>query len=154
MRLIPVQRHNVEEAVEASHFPRNIGNSYFPPLQEKWSPEQIADYLEVKDLYPISFQSIYRIIRIDRWRDGFLFFDFLIMPKPRRKCYVTLDSRGVLQGKRLISKRHINNRLEFGHRKGGPVMGRDRHQCFLTLVERKLGFNKTIKNSEKRKQGY
>jgi IS30 family transposase len=130
-----------------SHFPPDCWQLVFSLLREKWSPEQIADYLEVNGLYSISFQSIYRIIRIDRRRGGFLFTDLRIMPKPRRKCYGTLDSRGVLRGKRLISERpsYINDRLEFGHWEGDTVMGRDRHQCFLTLVERKSGFNKTVK---------
>lgn len=130
-----------------SHFPAEYWQLIFSLLQEKWSPEQIADHLKANGLFSISFQSIYRVIRIDRRRGGFLFTNLRIMPKPRRKCYGSLDSRGVLRGKRPISERpsYINDRLEFGHWEGDTVMGRDKHQCFLTLVERKSGFNRTVK---------
>lgn len=130
-----------------SHYPQECWQLVFSLLQEKWSPEQIADHLEANGLYSISFQSIYRVIRTDRRRGGFLFTNLRIMPKPRRKCYGSLDSRGVLRGKRPISERpaYINDRLEFGHWEADTVMGCDRHQCFLTLVERKSGFNRTVK---------
>lgn len=130
-----------------SHFPPECWQLIFSLLQEKWSPEQIADHLSANSLYSISFQSIYRVIRVDRRRGGFLFTNLRIMPKPRRKCYGSLDSRGVLRGKRPISERpsYINDKLEFGHWEADTVMGHDRHQCFLTLVERKSGFNRTVK---------
>ena len=53
----------------------------------------------------------------------------------------------MLQGKRLISERpdYINNRSEFGHWEGDTVMGKDKHQCFLTLVERLSGLNRIVK---------
>jgi IS30 family transposase len=126
-----------------SHFPPKCWKLIWSLLMEKWSPEQIADYLSSNDLYTVSFQTIYRVIRIDRKRGGFLFKNLRVMPKPRRKCYGTSDSRGVLRGKRPISERPdtINKRLEFGHWEADTVMGKDRKQCFLTLVERKSGYN-------------
>ena len=135
---------------------RSRRGSQFPPecwaliymyLKEKWSPEQIADKLASQGLYSISYQSIYRVIRLDRKRGGFLFKDLRVMPKRRRKRYGSLDSRGVLRGKRSISERpaYINDRQELGHWEADTVMGKDKHQCFLTLVERKSGFNRTIK---------
>jgi IS30 family transposase len=98
-------------------------------------------------LYSISFQTIYRVIRIDRRRGGFLFKDLRVVPKRRRKRYRSLDSRGVLRGKRLIDTRplYINNRKEYGHWEADTVMGKDKHQCFLTLVERKSGYNRIAK---------
>lgn len=130
-----------------SHYPPDCWLLIYSLLQEKWSPEQIADHLRTNNLYSISFQSIYRVIRIDRKRGGFLFTNLRIMPKPRRKCYGSIDFRGVLQGKRPISERpsYINDRLDFGHWEADTVMGKDRHQCFLTLVERKSGFNRMVK---------
>ena len=130
-----------------SHYPPECWQLIYSLLEEKWSPEQIADYLYANSLYTISYQSIYRVVRIDRRRGGFLFTNLRVMPKRRRKRYRSLDSRGVLRGKRPISERpdHINNRLEFGHWEADTVMGKDKHQCFLTLVERKSGFNRVIK---------
>ena len=70
-----------------------------------------------------------------------------IMPKVRRKLYRSTDSRGVLRGKRYISERpeYIKDRLELGHWEGDTVMGKDRHQCILTLVERKSRANRIVK---------
>ena len=85
-----------------SQFPPDCWQLIYSLLQEKWSPEQIVNYLANKNLYSISFQSIYRVVRIDRRRGGFLFKNLCIVPKRRRKRYGSLDSRGVLRGKRLI----------------------------------------------------
>lgn len=130
-----------------SHYPPECWLLIFNLLEEKWSPEQIADYLLSTGLYSISFQSIYRVIRKDRRRGGCLFKNLRVMPKRRRKRYGSHDSRGVLRGKRMISERpaHINDRLEFGHWEADTVMGKDKHQCFLTLVERKSGLNRIFK---------
>lgn len=130
-----------------SHFPPEYWILIYSMLEKKWSPEQIADYFFYHGLSTISFQSIYRVIRIDRRRGGFLFMNCRVIPKRRRKRYGSTDSRGVLQGKRLISERpeYINNRSEFGHWEGDTVMGKDKHQCFLTLVERKSGLNRMVK---------
>jgi transposase, IS30 family len=130
-----------------SHFPPECWMLIYSLLEEKLSPEQIADHLEALGQYTISYQSIYRIIRIDRRKGGFLFKNCRVIPKRRRKRYGSIDSRGILQGKRFISERpeYINNRSEFGHWEGDTVMGKDRHQCFLTLVERKSGLNRIVK---------
>jgi IS30 family transposase len=47
----------------------------------------------------------------------------------------------------MISERpaYIDERLEFGHWEADTVMGKDKHQCFLTLVERKSGLNRIVK---------
>jgi transposase, IS30 family len=130
-----------------SHFPPECWILIYSLLQQKLSPEQISDRLRSHSLFTISFQSIYRVIRIDRRRGGFLFSFCRIIPKRRRKHYGSTDSRSVLQGKRLISERpdYINNRSEFGHWEGDTVMGKDKHQCFLTVVERMTGLNRIVK---------
>lgn len=129
------------------HLPSELIHQIMELLSKRWSPEQISNYLIRKGLQSISFQSIYRWIRKDRRRGGFLYKALRIMPKPRRKRYGSIDSRGVLQGKRNISERPdlINTRSEFGHWEGDTVMGKDRHQCILTLVERKTGITRMAK---------
>lgn len=130
-----------------SHFPPEYWIKIYSFLDQKLSPEQIPSQLASLGLPTISFQSIYRVIRIDRRRGGSLFKNCRIIPKRRRKRYGSSDSRGILQGKRYISERpeYINNRSEFGHWEGDTVMGKDKHQCFLTLVERKSGLNRMVK---------
>jgi transposase, IS30 family len=133
------------------HLPSELIRYIMELLAKRWSPEQISNYLIRKSLQSVSFQSIYRWIRKDRRRGGSLYKALRIMPKQRRKRYGSVDSRGVLQGKRNISERPdlINTRLEFGHWEGDTVMGKDRHQCILTLVERKTGITRMAKLSNR-----
>lgn len=134
-----------------SHYPSECWSSVYLLLQQQWSPEQIAGHFKRYDQWPISFQTIYRNIKKDRKRGGVLFRELRIMPKRRRKRYGSDDSRGVLRGKRMISTRPINieSRLEFGHWEGDTVMGKDRHQAILTLVERMTGLSRMAKLSNR-----
>ena len=130
-----------------SHFPKECWMIIYSLLDEKLSPEQVSNWLAANTQYRISFQSIYRIIRIDRRRGGYLFKNCRVIPKRRRKRYGSNDFRGILQGKKNIGERpsYINNRTEFGHWEADTVMSKDRHQCILTLVERKTGLNRLAK---------
>lgn len=130
-----------------SNFPDYFWNRIRELLYEDFSPEQIVSQLQIERIGVISIQSIYRYIQKDRLKGGDLYTHTRIMPKPRRKVYRSPDSRGVLRGKRSISERpdYINDRLEFGHWEGDTVQGKDRHQCLLTLVERKSGTNRMAK---------
>ena len=129
------------------HLPPEIILMIHGFLRMRWSPERISNYLTSIQLPSTSFQTIYRWIRKDRRRGGILYKDLRIMPKRRRKRYRSDDSRGVLRGKRNISTRPeaINSRIEFGHWEGDTVMGKDHHQCIITLVERKTGLTKMAK---------
>lgn len=129
------------------HLPKNYREMIIQLLRQEWSPEQISDYLRQKEQCYISFQTIYRWIRKDRRRGGSLYKNLRIVPKRRRKRYRSKDFRGILAGKRLISERpaYINNRSLIGHWEGDTVMGMDKHQCILTLVERKTGMNRMFK---------
>lgn len=116
-------------------------------IYEDYSPEQIVSQLQSEQIGSISIQSIYRYITKDRKQGGDLYTHMRIMPKVRRKLYRSADSRGVLRGKRYIKDRPacVNDRSEYGHWEGDTVMGKDRHQCILTLVERKSGANRIAK---------
>lgn len=130
-----------------SQFPQEYWNFILDYLTIQWSPEQISNHLKLLGLFSISFQSIYRHVRIDRRRGGAIYKDLRIVPKRRRKRRGSDDSRGVLRGKRMISDRPamINNRSEFGHWEADTVMGKDKHECILTLVERKSGLARIAK---------
>jgi IS30 family transposase len=111
-------------------------------LQHKYSPEQITNILKRFNLFNISHETIYQYLLYDKKKGGSLHKNLRIVPKRRRKRYNSYDSRGQLTGKRPISDRSdlINQRLEIGHWEGDTVVGRDRHHCIVTLVERKTGF--------------
>lgn len=136
------------------HLPKNYIKMILRLLRQEWSPEQISDYLRQKEECNISFQTIYRWIKKDRRRGGIIFRNLRIVPKRRRKRYRSKDFRGILAGKRLISERpaYINNRSSIGHWECDTVMGKDKHQCILTLVERKTGMNRMAKLSNRTAQ--
>jgi len=111
-------------------------------LRKKWSPEEIAFILKKSGILSISHETIYKHILHDKKCGGTLYKNLRIMPKTRRKRYNTRDSRGRLPGKRPITDRpdEVAYRLIPGHWEGDTVVGRDRHHCIVTLVERKSGF--------------
>lgn len=110
-------------------------------LKEKWSPEQISNYLGLHGCFRISHQTIYKYILHDKKHEGSLFKHLRCSPKLRRKRHNSKDSRGILPGKRHISERphEVETRKTLGHWEGDTVVGRDLHHCILTLVERKSG---------------
>lgn len=85
---------------------------------------------------------IYRRIRWDKHAGGDLWRHTRIMSKFGRQRYRSLDSRGVLPGKRSIAERpaEVDARQRLGHWEGDTVMGSDLRHCVLTRVERKTGF--------------
>jgi transposase, IS30 family len=111
-------------------------------IQKKWSPEQVADHICSLGEWSISHETIYRHILKDKATGGTLFRHLRIMPKNRRKRYNTKDSRGILAGKRHISERppEVSSRQQQGHWEGDTVIGKDKHHCVLTLVERSSGY--------------
>jgi IS30 family transposase len=119
----------------------------FGLIDIEWSPQQISNQLKDLGYFSISFQTIYRYIRKDRRKGGVIYKKLRILSKYGRKRYRSNDNRGVLKGKRMISERpeSINRRLEFGHWEADTVMGKDRFQCILTLVERKTGLARIAK---------
>ena len=123
------------------HFTAQQWQQVIVLLQEKWSPEQISNYLKRHGDFTISHETIYKYILWDKKGGGTLFQHLRIMPKARRKRYNSRDSRGILPGKRHISMRpsHVETRKQLGHWEADTVMGRDRHHCILSLVERKSG---------------
>jgi len=110
-------------------------------IKKKWSPEQISFVLKKAGILSISHETIYKHILYDKKHGGTLYTHLRIMPKVRRKRYNTRDSRGRLLGKRSIFDRpnEVKGRKILGHWEGDTVIGRDRHHCIVTLVERKSG---------------
>jgi IS30 family transposase len=110
-------------------------------LKKKWSPEQISFILKDLGILSISHETIYKHIIYDKKHGGTLYKHLRIMPKIHRKRYNTRDSRGVLPGKRQITQRpaEVEGRTVLGHWEGDTVIGKDRHHCIVTLVERKTG---------------
>ncbi len=111
-------------------------------IQDDYSPEQIAYIVKNYFGFSMSHETIYLYLLYDKKKGGTLYQHLRIVPKRRRKRYNSHDSRGRLQGKRMIDDRplEIEYRTSIGHWEGDTVIGSDRHHCIVTLVERKTGF--------------
>jgi transposase, IS30 family len=123
------------------HHTRTQMQPVFYLIKKKWSPEQISFILKKSGVLSISHETIYKHILYDKKHGGTLYTYLRIIPKIRRKRYNTRDSRGRLLGKRSIQERptEVETRKIIGHWEGDTVIGRDRHHCIVTLVERKSG---------------
>lgn len=110
-------------------------------LEKKWSPEQISERLRQEGKLSISHETIYRYVYKDKRQGGMLFKHLRHSAKLRRKRKNSKDSRGILVGKRHISERpsEIETRKVIGHFEGDTVIGADKKNCLLTLVERATG---------------
>ncbi len=110
-------------------------------LRKRWSPRQISGWYQRFRLLAISAQTIYRLILRNRKNSGDLWRYTRIISKFGRKRYKSVDSRGVLPGKRHISERpaHVQRRRQIGHWEVDTVMGADMRHCVLTMVERATG---------------
>jgi IS30 family transposase len=130
-----------------SHFIQEEWTQVENLLKLQWSPQQISHRLAQSGKLSISVPTIYRRIKKDRRRGGELFKDLRIVPKRRRKRYRTEDYIGRLKGKLGISDRpaSCSDRSEFGHWEGDTVMGSNKFECVVTLVERKTGLAKIAK---------
>ena len=107
-----------------------------------FSPEQASNIIKLFFGFTISHETIYLYLLYDKRKGGTLYKHLRNVPKRRRKRYNSYDSRGKLAGKRMIEDRpiEIDYRINIGHWEGDTVIGKDRHHCIVTLVERKTGF--------------
>jgi IS30 family transposase len=107
-----------------------------------YSPEQASNIIKLLFDFSISHETIYLYLLYDKRKGGTIYKHLRVVPKRRRKRYNSYDSRGRLAGKRMIEDRpiEIDYRINIGHWEGDTVIGKDRHHCIVTLVERKTGF--------------
>jgi IS30 family transposase len=125
-----------------THFTKEQWRIVLDLIKEDYSPEQISFVVKNFFGFSISHETIYLYLLYDKKKGGTLYKHLRIVPKRRRKRYNSYDSRGRLQGKRMIQDRpvEIEYRTSIGHWEGDTVIGKDRHHCIVTLVERKTGF--------------
>jgi transposase, IS30 family len=111
-------------------------------LRRRWSPKQVSGRQRRLGGLRISAQTIYRYIKKDRYYGGDLWKYTRHISKFGRKRYKSVDSRGVLPGKRHISQRprQVEKRRRIGHWEVDTVMGSDLRHCILTMVERATGY--------------
>jgi len=111
-------------------------------IREDYSPEQIAHAVQLPSRQSVSHETIYKHIYANKKAGGHLHQHLRHRTRKRRKRYRSRDSRGRLQGKRLITDRpeHINQRTTIGHWEVDTVVSSKSKHCILTMVERTTGY--------------
>jgi IS30 family transposase len=126
------------------HLP--LWNYLFEKLSEKFSPEQVADRIELE--YPddpkmrISYETIYRALYSDE-RLRVLIAQLRQARPKRRKRGMGKSRRGPSIPNRVsIEERpkQVGNRMELGHWEGDTIIGKNQRGAIVTLVERKSLF--------------
>jgi IS30 family transposase len=125
-----------------THFTQEQWRIVLDFIREDYSPEQASYMVKAFYGFSMSHETIYLYLLYDKKKGGTLYKHLRIVPKRRRKRYNSHDSRGRLAGKRMIQERplEIESRISIGHWEGDTVIGKDRHHCIVTLVERRTGF--------------
>ena len=104
-------------------------------LLQQWSPEQISSYAD------ISPETIYQRIYADK-RAGGLLWKQLRCQKQHKKRYGKNDCRGIIPNRQSIEQRPaiVETRSRIGDWEADTIIGKNRQQAIVSLVERKTGF--------------
>ena len=112
-------------------------------LKEEWSPDQISGYGKRHQLFSISHEWIYQFILKDKQLGGDLYRHLRHQHKKYRKRYGG-PTKEVIRNRRSIDERPkiVDNKTRVGDWEVDTIIGKDRKQSVVSLVER--AFKKTI----------
>jgi IS30 family transposase len=127
-------------------------------LEDNWSPEQIAEWLEKKHprkpLMRVSHETIYQNIYSGRLiKNPEKHLRRRRFSRKRRKKGP--ETRGTIPDRRMIDKRpaSVSARKHFGHWEGDTIEGAGKDGYILTLVERKMRKTMAVKLDHKNAEG-
>jgi IS30 family transposase len=138
-----INRERRQTAHKAVKWTPEIEDEITMLLKEKWSPEQISEWLKKQKSISISHQRIYQFVEEDKVSGGDLYKKLRQGNRKRRKKYgKNTTKRGQIQNRVPISKRpgYIEKRSTTGHWEGDTIIGKNHKKAMITLVERKYGF--------------
>lgn len=115
--------------------------------QHQWSPEQIVNHCRSQGIAMVSHERIYQYVYHDKQNGGSLYKHLRICSKPYRKRYGSYDHRGKIPDRTSIEQRPaiVEQRARVGDWEVDTIMGTDRKQAILTIIERKTLFTLLIK---------
>ena len=115
--------------------------------QQQWSPEQIVNHCRTQSISMVSHERIYQYVYNDKQNGGSLYKHLRICSKPYRKRYGSYDHRGKIPDRIGIEQRPaiVEQRARVGDWEVDTIVGPDRKQAILTIIERKTLFTLLIK---------
>ncbi|SRR6266404_1952296 len=107
-------------------------------IREEWSPDEISGTRRLKGQYPVSHEWIYQHIYKDKACGGDL-HTHLRCRKKRRKRYGSYAKRGFRDHQVIIDERPqiVAEKSRIGDLEVDTIIGKDRHQAIVTIVDRK-----------------
>ena len=116
-----------------------------------WSPEQISGYAKRHNLFSISHESIYQFILKDKQKGGKLYQHLRHQNKPYRKRYGGPRRQGPIKNRISIDDRPkiVDEKARIGDWEIDTIIGKDRKQAIVSIVERKSKFTVLRKVSRK-----
>jgi len=110
--------------------------------EQQWSPEQIEHYCHLHEMEMVSHERIYQYIYADKEEGGELHKHLRIASRPYRKRYGSNERRGSIANRVSIEQRPdiVKEQARVGDWEVDTVIGPDRKEAVLTLVERKSLF--------------
>lgn len=144
----------VERRYQASHRPKRMIPSviYFveDKLAEKWSPEQIAGVLKINGV-PISYESIYRHIWINKKAGGILYTHLRRRGKKYNRRAAKTAGRGCIPNRIDIQQRPkiVEKKTRLGDWEGDTIIGAKQQGVIMSLVDRKSKFTLLAKMNGK-----
>jgi len=109
-------------------------------MQQQWSPKQIIGHCKKNNLPCVSHERIYQFIRNDKLNGGNL-YKYLRHKLKHRKRPVS-GKHPPIKDRVLIDLRPdiINKKLRFGDWEIDTIIGKDRKEAIVTIVERTTAF--------------
>ena len=126
------------ESHTAARIPPTLWRRVEAWLREEWSPEQISDWLRLREGVRLSHEWIYQYVYQDK-RGGGNLYRRLRCQKQRKKRYGSYQRRGVLVNTVSIDERPaiVDRKTRLGDWEVDTVIGKNHRQALVTLTERK-----------------
>lgn len=111
-------------------------------LDEQWSPEQVCGYAKRHNLFSLCHEYIYRFILKDKKNGGKLYLNLRHQNKKYRKRYGSNHKRGPIKNRIFIDQRPavVNAKERLGDWEIDTIIGKDRKEAVVSIVERKSKF--------------
>lgn len=130
-------KNRLEKKAKSIKWTKEVVAYVIDKLAKKWSPEQISGRAKHDGLFVISHTRIYQFIAEDKASGGHL-YKGLRQNKKRRRKYGTGKNNSIIKNKRSIDDRPdvVNNKERFGDWEIDTMVGYNRSQALITVVER------------------
>ena len=123
-------------------FNEEIAEFIADKIKAKWSPEQISGYAKRLRLFSISHERIYQYLLVDKQKGGDLYKHLRHQNKKYRKRYGSPKRSHGIKNRVMIDDRPkiVDQKIRIGDWEIDTIIGKDRKQAILSIVERVTKF--------------